>query len=223
MSLPDLSAPPLSAAPPAPISSASAIGARKPQPLPRPRWLTPRVALVPLFLLQAIAALFFVSDIAFSLLGIEVAPVDWQIREALEIAAAIGLVLGLGFGAQALLSARHEVREANEKLRRASAAFAELLAERFAEWRLTAAEREVALFAIKGLTLAEIAGLRATSEGTVKAQTASIYRKAGVSTRSQLVSVFIEDLMDEPTARFTESRPTPPPPPPAKRGGQGAR
>ncbi|PYF09456.1 regulatory LuxR family protein [Rhodobacter viridis] len=172
----------------------------------RPRWLTLRVALVPLFLVQAVAALFFVSDIVFSVLGIEVTPINWKLREALEISAALGLVLGLGFGAQALLSARHEAHVATEKLRRASTAFAELLAERFAEWRLTAAEREVALFAIKGLTLAEIAGLRSTSEGTVKAQTASIYRKAGVSTRSQLVSIFIEDLMDEPTSRFTEIR-----------------
>ncbi|WP_444452145.1 helix-turn-helix transcriptional regulator [Rhodobacter capsulatus] len=177
-----------------------------PARLLRPRWLTLRVALVPLFLVQAVAALFFVSDIVFSVLGIEVTPINWKLREALEIAAALGLVLGLGFGAQALLSARHEAHVATEKLRRASTAFAELLSERFAEWRLTAAEREVALFAIKGLTLAEIAGLRSTSEGTVKAQTASIYRKAGVSTRSQLVSIFIEDLMDEPTSRFTEVR-----------------
>jgi DNA-binding CsgD family transcriptional regulator len=58
----------------------------------------------------------------------------------------------------------------------------------------------VALFAIKGLSTQEIAVLRATSEGTVKAQTNAIYRKAGVSGRSQLLSVFIEDLMREDTA-----------------------
>jgi DNA-binding CsgD family transcriptional regulator len=168
--------------------------------------LSPRLALLPLFLVQAVAAFYFVSDILFSVLGIEVMPIDWQLREGLEIAAAVGLVLGLVFGAQALLSARHEAHMATEKLRRASSDFAELLEERFTEWRLTVAERDVALFAIKGLTLAEIAQLRSTSEGTVKAQTASIYRKAGVSTRSQLVSVFIEDLMEEPTARFAEAR-----------------
>jgi len=172
----------------------------------RPSWLSPRLALVPIFLVQAITALYFVSDIVMSLIGIELMPVAWEVHEALEISAALGLVLGLGFGAHALLAARHEAREAHEKLRRASSAFAELLEERFSEWRLTTAERDVALFAIKGLTLAEIAQLRATSEGTVKAQTASIYRKAGVSTRSQLVSIFIEDLMDEPTARFAEAR-----------------
>lgn len=50
--------------------------------------------------------------------------------------------------------------------------------ERFADWGLTPAERDVALFAIKGLSLAGIASLRKTSGGTVKAQTNAIYRKA---------------------------------------------
>ena len=71
----------------------------------------------------------------------------------------------------------------------------ELLEERFTKWALTPAKRDVALFAIKGLSTAEIAGLRQTSEGRVKAQTAAIYRKAGVSGRLHLLSLFIDDLM----------------------------
>jgi DNA-binding CsgD family transcriptional regulator len=82
----------------------------------------------------------------------------------------------------------------------------DLLAQRFEEWALTPAERDVALFAIKGMSLAEIATLRATSEGTVKAQTAAIYRKAGVSGRPQLLSLFIEDLMrSDGTGRADQS------------------
>ena len=52
----------------------------------------------------------------------------------------------------------------------------------------------------------EIAGLRNTSEGTVKAQTNAIYRKAGVTGRPQLLSLFIEDLMrdDVPMGRRQE-------------------
>ena len=72
----------------------------------------------------------------------------------------------------------------------------ELLEDSFAEWGLTPAERDVALFAIKGLSTQEIATLRQTSEGTVKAQTNAIYRKAGVAGRPQLLSLFIEDLME---------------------------
>jgi DNA-binding CsgD family transcriptional regulator len=73
----------------------------------------------------------------------------------------------------------------------------ELMLTRFRDWGLTSAERDVALFAIKGLSTQEIASLRGTAEGTVKAQTNAIYRKAGVNGRPQLLSLFIEDLMDD--------------------------
>jgi DNA-binding CsgD family transcriptional regulator len=100
-------------------------------------------------------------------------------------------------GAVALYRFARDRRRAEEKLRRASGAFMELLDERFVDWGLTVSERDVALFAIKGMSTPEIAALRNTAEGTVKAQTNAIYRKAGVSGRPQLLSLFIEDLMDK--------------------------
>jgi DNA-binding CsgD family transcriptional regulator len=138
---------------------------------------------------------FFVSDIVTSVLGIRTTPIAWELRELMEIGAALGLVLGLLLGAWVLQRTMRERNEAREKLRRASGAFMDLLEERFGEWALTPAERDVALFAIKGMSTSEIATLRATSEGTVKAQTNAIYRKAGVSGRPQLLSLFIDDLM----------------------------
>lgn len=150
-----------------------------------------------ILLIQAFCAVFFVSDIVFTVLGLRAAPISWQTRELLEIGAAIGLVLGLVLGALTLhRTMRHSAR-VQEQLRVASGAFMELLEERFADWGLTPAERDVALFAIKGLSTQEIAALRSTSEGTVKAQTNAIYRKAGVSGRPQLLSLFIDDLMGE--------------------------
>ncbi len=148
-----------------------------------------------LFLAQSLAALLFVSDVFSSIFGFETAPLSWQARELLEIGAANGLVIGAVLGGLAMRRAVLDRNHAQERLRRASGAFLDLLEERFAEWGLTPAERDVALFAIKGMSTAEIAILRSTSEGTVKAQTNAIYRKAGVSGRFQLLSLFIDDLM----------------------------
>lgn len=160
-----------------------------------------RVALAIILAVQASCAVFFVWDILSSLLGLRAAPISWQARELLELGAAVGLLLGSVMGALALRRTLRERNLARESLRRASGAFMELLAERFADWGLTPAEQDVALFAIKGLSTAEIAGLRATSEGTVKAQTNAIYRKAGVTGRPQLLSLFIEDLISDPVAQ----------------------
>lgn len=176
------------------------------------RWLI-AVAL----LIQALCAFFFVSDIVVSVLGLRVTPISWQYRELMEIGAAVGLVLGLGLGAVALRRSVRAQRKAEDALRRASGAFADLLQQRFVDWGLTKAEADVALFAIKGMSTAEIAGLRGTSEGTVKAQTAAIYRKAGVAGRPQLLSLFIDDLMRDDGA----IRPMPEPPAAAARVARG--
>ena len=155
-----------------------------------------------LFLAQALCAILFVSDVFSSIFGFESSAMSWQTREMLEIAAAFGLITGAVLGGFAMRRVVRDRNTAQERLRRASGAFMDLLEERFAEWGLTPAERDVALFAIKGMSTAEISALRATSEGTVKAQTNAIYRKAGVSGRSQLLSLFIDDLMrDEGTVR----------------------
>jgi DNA-binding CsgD family transcriptional regulator len=69
--------------------------------------------------------------------------------------------------------------------------------ESFARWGLTPSERDVALLSIKGLSVAEIAAMRSTQAGTVKAQCAAVYRKAGVNSRAELLSLFIDDLMGD--------------------------
>lgn len=147
------------------------------------------------FVLQGVCAIFFVSDILLSALGVPVDPVPWRFRELMELGAALGLLSGLGLAAMLLRASLMRTRAVEQALRVASGAFMELIDERFEGWGLTPAERDVALFALKGFTISEIAQLRDTSEGTVKAQTNAIYRKAGVSGRPQLLGLFVEDLM----------------------------
>ena len=161
-----------------------------------------------ILIVQTLCALFFVSDILSAFFGFSTTPLPWEIREVMEIFAAFGFVVGVVLGAVLLRLATADRHRAELQLRRASSAFMQLLAERMAEWGLTPAERDVALFAIKGLSTAEIAALRATSEGTIKAQTNAIYRKAGVTGRAQLISLFIEDLIDKDAIAATDtSRP----------------
>lgn len=156
-----------------------------------------RLFLGAVLLIQALCATFFVGGIVISVFGLTVAPLNWQLVELIEIGAALGLLLGIGVSWFALRQAEARTQRAEDALRLASGAFMEVIDERFTEWGLTPAERDVAMFSIKGLSMAEIAGLRETSEGTVKAQTAAIYRKAGVSGRPQFLSLFIDDLLAE--------------------------
>jgi len=65
----------------------------------------------------------------------------------------------------------------------------------FEMWGLSPAERDVALLQLKGLRHKEIADLRKTSERTVRQQALSIYRKAGLSGRTDLAAFFLEDLL----------------------------
>ncbi|WP_394178258.1 helix-turn-helix transcriptional regulator [Yoonia maritima] len=144
-------------------------------------------------IVQVLCAFFFVSQIVASMLGL--APISWNLYELIELGAALGLLLGVGLGVLLLRKTMARNVHVEGQLRIASGAFMDVVEERFSEWGLTPAERDVALFAIKGLSTQEIADLRTVSEGTIKAQTNAIFRKAGVTGRTQLLSLFIDELM----------------------------
>lgn len=129
--------------------------------------------------------------------GIFLLPRSWLLFELMEILAAFGLVIGSVISGIAFWRANKRRERVESQLKAASGAFMELLTEKMLDWGLTPAEQDVALFAIKGFSTKEIAEMRETSEGTIKAQTNAIYRKAGVSGRPQLLSLFIDDLMGD--------------------------
>lgn len=143
---------------------------------------------------QVSCAAFFLLDLTSSYTGASLF-VSWQVRELLEIGASIGLILGAFLGVRAVLKAREHSDRAEVAIRTASGAFNEVVEEHFLNWKLTPAEKEVAWLSIKGFSTTEIAKIRKTSEGTVKAQGNGIYRKANVSGRTQLLSILVEDLL----------------------------
>lgn len=155
-----------------------------------------RAALLAVLLaLQALCAVFFVADVVsdFKLDGIDA-------HNVFEGVIALTLVLGVILGGVEMRRTLERNQRAEAALSAASGAFAELIEERFGQWGLTPAESDVAMLALKGFDVAEIAGFRGAAAGTVRAQLARIYAKAGVSSRTQLVALFIEELLGGPVA-----------------------
>lgn len=158
------------------------------------------IVLSALFALQAICAVFFVGDAVGDAMGWD-ALTGFRAIESFEFLMAIALALGLVFTWRELRRMITRERRMAEQIRAASGDFAKLIEEHFDEWELTAAERDVALLAIKGFSIGEMSNIRNTAEGTIKAQNAAVYRKAGVSGRLQLLSLFVDELMPEALPR----------------------
>jgi len=147
-----------------------------------------------LFGLQGICIFFLVTE--------EV--VDWfwgenpasvignDIVENLVVAALVVSLVATGLEVRKTMTRQKRLEQ---QIKAASGAFAAMLEEHFESWALTPSECDVALLALKGFSISEIAGIRKTAEGTVKAQCNAIYRKAGVSGRPQLLSLFIDELL----------------------------
>lgn len=156
-----------------------------------------------LFALQAICCAYFLMDIAWDLLW----PASMNRladSDVLEALVTIALFFGLAFTGNELrqLLTRHDQLE--DQIKVASGAFTEVMETRFKDWSLTSAEREIAILAIKGFSIAEMAELRDTKQGTVKAQCASVYKKADVAGRLQLLSIFLDDLMADSLVASTQ-------------------
>jgi DNA-binding CsgD family transcriptional regulator len=75
------------------------------------------------------------------------------------------------------------------------AGLGEAIDAQFSRWNLTDAEREVALLLLKGLSLKEVAAIRAATDRTIRAQASSVYAKAGLTGRAALSAFFLEDLL----------------------------
>lgn len=112
-------------------------------------------------------------------------------------------VAGLGYGIRTawmfhrLLAQKAEGQAQTITLLRGS--FDKVLERKFGEWALTAAERDVAIFILKGMSSADIANARGVSLGTTKNQITAIFRKIGVSSRNELMSLFMDEFLDEAT------------------------
>lgn len=156
------------------------------------------LALIGLILAQSICALFFLSDVANDAywMGWSAFGGSWHLT--IEALATLALIMGVAVEARYLMQLLRRQSRIERGISIASGALHGLMEEMFCDWKLTPAEQDVAGFTLKGYSIGEIADLRGSREGTIKAQLNAIYRKASVENRGQLVSLLIEDLMRAP-------------------------
>ena len=146
-------------------------------------------------ILQIISLVLFAGAIVADAFGSGLIYISWGVHEAIEVTAVVGLIIGFVLGLMLVRSLMARNTKVEGQLRVASGEFHALLTEHFVQWGLSPSETDVAYFAIKGMSNHEISELRGTSDGTVKAQLNSVYKKAGLESRTQLLGYFIEELM----------------------------
>ncbi len=142
---------------------------------------------------QAIATLYFIADVAIDISEQSRNVFSFEIM--MDCVVALSLIAGFVVGADYARQMNRKLIRWDQALAIARGALAEQMSLRFDQWRLTASEAEIALFAMKGCNVTEIAAMRSAAVGTVRSQLSQIYAKAGVSSQAMLVSLIIEDLL----------------------------
>lgn len=156
-----------------------------------PAWFLIGVVL----LVQIASAGFFTLKILSELFLWQITFVPWEIQELLEVLSSFGLLFGVISSVILISVASRYVRRVNTQLDAAAGGFQQHIEMQFDQWKLTSSERVVALYVIKGFSNVEIAKLRGTTESTIKSQVTSIFRKANLTSRLQLVVCVIDDIV----------------------------
>lgn len=156
-----------------------------------------------LMAVQLACAIFFVSDVAsdlFSEGGLAI--FDWHL--AFETLATVSLLIAIAIEGRFLMDLLRRKARLEESLHHASAEVYAVIEAQFEEWSLSPAEHDIAMFLVKGLGTGEIARMRGSAEGTIKAHFNAIFRKAGVHSRAELLSALIDRLLGERLAHPVE-------------------
>ncbi len=159
-------------------------------------------ALIVLIVVQVFCAAFFLWDVLqeagpLGLLALR----DFHV--VAEAISALCLLAAVLFETRYLMALLRRKAHLERQISLAAGAFHDIILDHFDGWGLTPAEQDVASFTIKGMSIAEIAALRGTAEGTVKSHLNGIYRKAGVAGRGALLSLLIDDLLQLPDGTAT--------------------
>lgn len=150
--------------------------------------------------LSTVCTIFFAMDVFGDIVLGKEFPNE-QTHNMLELFVVILSVTSFIFHIREIIrfSKRHD--KINDQIRVASGEFAQVIQALFDEWGLTHAEKDVAIFLIKGMSFSEIAIARESKEGTVKAQSNAVYRKAGVKSCRELLALLLDELLTDVSIR----------------------
>lgn len=150
--------------------------------------------LILLVVIQLLCAVFFAADIIADYKE------TYSLASSLghlyvETLATLSLFAAIGFELRFVLLLLRRKAHLEQSVSVATSAMHDVIEAHFDQWQLTAAERDVATFLVKGLGISEIATMRGSAEGTVKSHLNAIYRKSDTRNRAELLSTIIDSLM----------------------------
>lgn len=167
----------------------------KPEISPRRKPISSELATLRVgLILSTVAIGFFAVDVAGDLFFEGNFP-GGNLHIALELMVVFIAMFAFAFHVRGLIRFSRKHQSVSDQMRIAAGEFGAVVEELFSAWQLSPAERDVAIFLVKGMAFKEIAQARDSKEGTVKAQANAIYRKAGISGRHELVALFLDELL----------------------------
>ena len=146
-----------------------------------------------IIVLQSVCAIFFIFDVIGDLSSSMLTNAE-KLHLFAESVASIALIVAILLEISVLRNIVLRKTHLEDQLTRSQKTLHEIVELQLHEWKLTPAEFDVSMFVFKGLNPPEIAELRGTSEGTIKAQLSAVYRKAGVQNRAELLVSIIDNL-----------------------------
>lgn len=155
--------------------------------------IRPPLALIALLIAQIGCAVFFVADVVADF----TTPPLHEFHLSIEVVAGLTLIATAAAQAHWLMTLLRRQVHLQRSASLAASAMSDVIEAHFTAWSLTPSEHDIAYFLVKGLSIAEIARIRGSAEGTVKSHLNAIYRKSGSQNRGELLAQIIDSLMDD--------------------------
>ncbi len=154
------------------------------------------LGLMALILIQVICAIFFATDVISDFAESGMA-LSGRYHLIIESGATVSLCAAILLETRYFLYLLRRKAHLEKSASVATMAVFDIIESHFDAWQLTPSERDIAMFLVKGLGIAEIAKMRGSAEGTVKSHLNAIYRKSGTANRGELLSSIIDTLIEE--------------------------